>query len=168
MSRIRFLSALAALALSASACAAAGINPAQLASGDAAWANSNVSDVPVLSLPADAPERGSVSAMTDGTARGRTAQATTPLTVEIIGSSRAPSGDYNCYFVASTSGGTGSGYTYTWSVLNGDGWGTASGNSWTGGGTSDFTLEVTVTDSGNGQASDTHFVDVGGWFPCLY
>lgn len=158
MSRFRFLSALTALALSASACAGAGIHPAPFASGDASWASSNVSDVPVSSVTADVPERGAVSVAADGSTPTRTAQTTTPLEVTIYGSSTAESGDYQCYFWAVASGGTGSGYSYSWYSIGG--YGSGSGDSWTGGGTGDFTVYVTVTDSGSGQAQDSFFVDV--------
>ncbi len=161
MSRIRFLSALAALALSASACAGGGIHPAQFGSGDASWMGSRVSHVPVSfgrSATLAAPGRGTVSAALDRITRSRLKQTATPLSVTIYGSSTAESGDYQCYFWAVASGGTGSGYSYSWYSIGG--YGSGSGDSWTGGGTGDFTVYVTVTDSGSGQAQDSFFVDV--------
>lgn len=137
MSRIQFHSALAALLLAASVSYGSGVTQAQ-ASSDGALSS---------------PEHTAAS-----TASAKSPAST--LSVTIYGSDSAHSGDYQCFFWAVASGGTGSGYSYSWSVVSGSGWGSASGDSWTGGGTSDFTLQVTVTDSGSGQASDTHFVDV--------
>lgn len=205
MSRIRFLSALAVLALAAAACDGGGITQARTGaegpllfagptasvtvtcptplevgyggqcvaygydanglftnSSSSGWSSSNSSKVSVSSsgyITANAVGSASISASVDGITGSRTVTVTSPLTVTISGSSTAHSGDYECFFWASASGGTGSGYSYSWSV-SGGGWGTPSGDTWTGGGTSDFTLSVTVTDSGSGQAYDSHFVDV--------
>lgn len=130
-------------------------------SSASAWWSSNASVVSVSSTgyaTAVATGTATVYATVDGITGSRQVTVTSPLTVTIYGSSQAQSGDYQCYFWAVASGGTGTGYSYAWS--NTGGWGTQSGDSWTGGGTSDFTLYVTVTDSGNTQAQDSFFVDV--------
>ncbi len=130
-------------------------------SSASSWSSSSPSTVSVSSsgyVTANALGSATIYATVDGITGSRTVQVTSPLTVTIYGSSTAESGDYQCNFWAVASGGTGSGYTYSWSKTGG--WGSASGDSWTGGGTSDFTLYVTVTDSGSGQAQDSHFVDV--------
>lgn len=205
MSRIRFHSALAALALAASACDGGGITQARIGSDGAllfvgptasvtvtcptplevgyggqcvaygydsnglftnssssSWATSNSSRVSVSSsgyITANAIGTANISASVDGITGSRTVTVTSPLTVTIHGTDTAHSGDYECFFWATASGGTGAGYTYSWSVTGGA-WGSASGDSWTGGATSDFTLHVTVSDSGSGQASASQFVDV--------
>ncbi|HLM68649.1 MAG TPA: Ig-like domain-containing protein [Longimicrobium sp.] len=131
-------------------------------SSASSWWSSNSSVVSVSSsgyITAAGIGTATIYATVDGITGSRTVQVTSPLTVSINGSSTAESGDYQCYFWATASGGTGTGYTYNWSV-SGGGWGSASGDSWTGGGTSDFTLYVTVTDSGNTQAQSSFFVDV--------
>jgi hypothetical protein len=152
MSRIRFRSALAALVLTASACYGGGITQGLIGS-DGVLPYSGYGT-------AHAAGTANLPAPVDEHAGSRAASPASTLDVTIYGSDSAESGDYQCYFWAVATGGTGSGYTYNWSVISGGGWGSGSGDSWTGGGTSDFTLQVTVTDSGSGQASDTHFVDV--------
>lgn len=131
-------------------------------SSASSWSSSNTSRVTVSSSGyASAVSTGTATiyATVDGITGSRQVTITSPLSVEIYGSDRAESGDYQCYFWASASGGTGTGYTYTWWTTGG-GSGSGFGDSWTGGGSGDFTLHVTVTDSGSGQASDSFFVDV--------
>lgn len=131
-------------------------------SSASSWSSSNTSRVSVSSsgyITAGSTGTATIYATVDGITGSRVVTVTSPLSVTIHGSSTAESGDYQCYFWATASGGTGSGYSYSWSVTGG-GWGTPGGSTWTGGGTSDFTLQVTVTDSNSGQAIDTHFVDV--------
>jgi hypothetical protein len=154
MSRIRFQSALAALVLAASVSYGSGITQAQVGSNGALPFPGRVA-----ANTASTAGTASIPARVDGTAGSRAESPASTLSVTIYGSDSAESGDYQCYFWAVASGGNSSNYSYSWSVISGSAWGSASGDSWTGGGTSDFTLRVTVSD-GSGQASDTHFVDV--------
>jgi hypothetical protein len=128
------------------------------------WWSSNSSVASVSSsgyLSANAVGNATIYATIDGIDGWKSVTVTSadPLTVDLQGSNTAESGDYLCGYWATASGGTGSGYSYSFWTTGG-GSGTASGNTWTGGGTSSYTLHVQVTDSGSNTAQDSISVTI--------
>ena len=125
--------------------------------------NSSVASVPGGYLTANAVGNATIYATIDGITGWKSVTVTSadPLIVQLQGSDSADSGDYNCSYWATASGGTGSGYNYSFWTTGG-GSGNASGNTWTGGGTSSFTLHVQVTDSGSNTAQDSISITIPG------
>lgn len=144
-------------------CVAYGYDAQNLFTGIAAtdWQSSNTSAATIdpSSGYATAVATGTttISAKVEGVTGYTAVSVVTPLTVTLYGSDTAESGDYQCNFWASASGGTGS-YTYSW-YPSSNAWGWSSGSSWTGGATSNFFVKVVVT-SGTLKAEDTVYVTV--------
>ncbi len=135
------------------------------------WSSSNASVASVGKggyLSANAVGNATIYATIDGISgwKSVTVTSATPLTVQLNGSNSAESGDPDCYYWATASGGTGSPYNFTFWTTGG-GSGTQSGSTWTGGGTSSFTLHVQATDSGNNTAQDSISITIPG-FTCIH